>query len=253
MVVETDATLGRAMWHMLHVIAANFPDGKPDGLTQQRLRGYYNFFNSLKHVLPRDSWRDTWRISTSFGEHELSWPRFQVVRSHKELSKWLFGVHDEVRTQLKQPLVGGSTSKERTLTWYAKYAQYRSGRAGRANSRSTNNASGIARIREMISRRTTAMNDFMKIRYPDYATWTYARQRATREKHFDEAARWFWSDIRDKLSANEGWDSMSVAAQRDAVVTQFNYMYRLHGQKLGNFAKKHFFKAGEFLDSLRSF
>ena len=238
MVRDSEATLGRAMWHMLHTIAINFPDnGK--GLTEDRLRAYFDFFDSLKYILPRKTWQDSWRMVTSVGKGELTWKKFQTLRSHRDLSTWLFYVHDQVRNALRQPTQGPSEPAVRYKQFYQKYAKYRIlGNGKHANSGSnynnTNNASGTALIKSMLARDMTTMNTFMARKYPDYATWSRVEKYESRKKHLDEAARWHWTKTRDDLSKNASWNRKNAAAQRQAIENKYKRTHRQFRTIIGN-------------------
>ena len=233
MVRDSDATLGRAMWHMLHTIAVNFPDGKGEGLTKQRLRGYYDFFKSLEHVLPRESWRDSWRLVTGMGNDELTWENFQQLRSHKKLSMWLFRIHDEIRKSLRQPMHGPSIPAQRYALFYKKYASYRTGSHGR-NSNSNTNEAGTAQIKAMLAKSVSMMDTFMKQKYPDYATWPLARKSRTRLQDLDEASRWFWTKTQNTLSKNASWNAKNALKQRQDIVTKINNDHRRVRDRLRN-------------------
>jgi len=237
MVRDSDATLGRAMWHMLHTIAVNFPDGKGEGLTKQRLRGYYDFFKSLEHVLPREAWRDSWRLVTGMGNDELSWENFQQLRSHKKLSTWLFRIHDEIRKSLRQPMHGPSIPTQRYAIFYKKYASYRTGSHGR-NSKSNTNEAGTAQIKAMLAVRVSAMDTFMKQKYPgEYVKWPLARKSRTRLQDLDEASRWFWTQARNALSKNASWNAKNAVKQQQAIVNKFDYDHRRRRNKIWNGVK----------------
>lgn len=235
MVRDSDATLGRAMWHMLHTIAVNFPDnGK--GLTEDRLRAYFDFFDSLKYVLPRKTWQDSWRMVTSVGKGALTWKKFQTVRSHQDLSTWLFYVHDQVRKTLRQPTQGPSEPAVRYKQFYQKYAKYRIGNGKHANSGSNynTNAGGTARIKAILARHISAMDTFMAHKYPDYSTWSRLDKYESRKKHLDEAARWYWTNTRNALSKNASWNRKNAAAQREEIVSQFQRKHRRLRNTIGS-------------------
>ena len=234
MVRDSDATLGRAMWHMLHTIAVNFPDGKGEGLTKPRLRGYYDFFKSLEHVLPREAWRDSWRLATGVGEAELTWENFQQLRSHQKLSTFLFHVHDEIRKSLRQPMHGPSDPDQRYIHFYKKYVPYRTGSHGR-NSHSNTNEAGTAQIKAMLAVRVSAMDKFMKHKYPgEYVKWPLARKSRTRRQDLDEAARWWWTQTRNSLSKNASWNAKNAVKQRQDIVTKFNNDHQRMRNRLRN-------------------
>jgi hypothetical protein len=236
MVRDSDATLGRSMWHMLHTIAVNFPDGKGEGLTTQRLKGYFEFFKSLQHVLPREAWRDSWRMVTGVGDGELTWEAFQTLRSHKKLSKWLFFVHDEVRKSMRRPMQGPSEPVKRYLHYLKKYEPYRTGTNGRNDTNSTDEA-GTKQIKNMLARRVSVLDKFMGKKYPDYKTWPVARQYRTRIRDIDEAARWFWANTRNTLSQNASWNRKNALKQRQDIVAKFDEEHRRAHRRVLNWGK----------------
>lgn len=227
-----DRVLGRELWKLLHIVAVNFPDGSKDGLSQQRLKGYYEFFNSLQYVLPRATWRDTWRHITSGGDTELGWTSFQSVRDHRQLSRWLFGVHDAVREDLKQP---------KSKVSYAKlYAGYRKFRAGSRNTPNTSNAhedrEGIEKLKVMLRGRGKALDAYLEKTYgSNVATWTRVRKEAMRKSHIDDAAKWYWLTMSNRVAKiDASFDALSNAQRRNRILTQFNFNYRLRPQRIAN-------------------
>ena len=226
--------MGRDIWKVLHIIAVNFPDGPKEGLSQQRLKGYYDFFNSLKYVLPRSAWRDTWNHATAGGDTELAWTSFQTLRDHRNLSRWLFSVHDSVRDELKQP-----KSKDSYAKLYASYRKYRRGvrQSNTTDARNTNtDPIGIGKLKALLPSRAKAMDAYLGTIYgATYATWPQARKEAARKTHLNEAAAWFWTIMSDRAAkADPTFNSLDAAHRRNRIVTQFDYNYRLRHQRLMN-------------------
>jgi hypothetical protein len=224
-----DRMMGREFWKILHVIAVNFPDGPNDGLSQQRLKGYYDFFSSLRHVLPRSSWRDAWSHVTAGGDTELDWTSFQTLRDHRNLSRWMFAVHDKIREELKQP--------KSTVSYAKLYASYRKYRKGAPNV-ATNDTDpiGIEKLRTLLQTRAKAMDTYLITVYgPSYTSWPQRRKETARKTHVTEAASWFWSTLSNRAAKiNSTFDSLDAAQRRNRVVTQFNYDYRLRHQRVSN-------------------
>ena len=230
-----DRIMGRELWKMLHIIAINFPDGPKEGLSQQRLKGYFDFFNSLRYVLPRSTWRDTWSHATAGGDTELAWGSFQTLRDHRNLSRWLFAVHDGVREDLKQP---------RSTVSYAKlYASYRKFRKGVRQSNTTNagNAEnvdhlGVERLKVMLKSRAKAMDTYLKSIYGEsFVSWPQTRKEAARKTHLTEAAVWFWSTLSNRAAkSNSTFNSLNASQRRNRIITQFDFNYRLRHQRLLN-------------------
>lgn len=236
--VNLDKRLGREFWKMLHVIAVNFPDGAKDGLTQERLRGYFEFFNSLKYVLPRASWRNTWRTVTAAGDTELSWDSFKTVREHRQIARWLFAIHDAVREDLKQP-----RSKVSYAKLHASYLKYRKGvqpQWRNAKNGNTNNddvdAIGLQKLKTLLHNRTRAMDEYLRKTYGEEVdAWPRARKVAMRKSHLDQAARWYWHHLSTRAAkVDPDFDKLSVAARRNRLITQFDFEFRLRHQRVAN-------------------
>jgi len=231
-----DRELGRLFWKMLHVIAVNFPDGVKDGLTQERLRGYFDFFNSLKYILPRASWRNTWRAITAAGDTELSWDSFKAVREHRQLSRWLFAVHDAVREDLKQP-----RSKMSYAKLYASYRKYRKGVQPTWKNKNVNNDSvddtvGLNKLKALLKTRVRAIDAYLENTYgDDVSTWPRAKKVAMRSSHLDQAARWYWHHLSTRAATiNNGFEKLNMAKRRNRILTQFDFEFRLRHQRVAN-------------------
>lgn len=240
--------MGRDIWKVLHVIAVNFPDGKKDGLSEQRLKGYYDFFNSLKYVLPRSAWRETWSHVTAGGDTELSWKSFEFLRDHRNLSRWLFAVHDAVSEDLKQP-----RSKVSYAKLYASYRKYRKGvrQSNMTNVNGIEDPVGIAKLKVMLASRSKAMDTYLATVYGDaYASWPQTRKEAARKTHVTEAAAWFYATLSNRAAKTDAtFNSLNVSQRRNRVLTQFNFDYRLRHQRVlnGVYGVK-----GRILDALAS-
>lgn len=224
--IRSDRVLGREIWKLLHIIAVNFPD---NGLTNQRLKGYYDFYKSLGHVLPRASWRATWRRLTAVGDTELAWPAFQTVRDHRQVSRWLFGVHDAVRRELKQTT---ASSYEKL---YGGYRKYRENASANAKNRAEDPA-GVGKIRALLLTRSKAMDKYLNVIYGgNAAQWPRARKMAMRKSHLDQAAAWYWDAISNQAARTDpGFDELSVAQRRNRILKQFDFNYRMRPQRVVN-------------------
>lgn len=228
-VVKSDAQIGRMMWLLLHIIAANFPDGAKHGLTKQRLQGYFDFFKSLGHVLPRGSWRDTWRRVTAVGSTELDWKTFQTVRDHRQLSQWLFVVHDAVRSHLKQKPAASYAEL------FAMYRKYRENARVNAKNRAEDPV-GFQKLKTVLQSRPRAMDEYLRHIYRDQVDdWTRARKVAMRKSHLDQAAMWYWDKISNAAAqVNRSFDNLPIAKRRNRVLKQFDFNYRLRPQRVVN-------------------
>lgn len=226
-----DRLLGRDMWKVLHIIAVNFPDGPKGGLSQQRLKGYYDFFNSLQYVLPRAAWRDMWRNITSGGETELDWSTFQALRDHRQLSRWLFAVHDAVREDLKQP-----ASKVSYAKLYDEYKKYRTNAGGSVTQTMNADTQGIDKLKQMLPRRIRAMDTYLENMYGnEYTTWPRARKDMLRKAHVDDAAKWFWLTLSDRAAKlDSAFNTLTNAQRRNRILSQFQFNYRLRHQRIAN-------------------
>lgn len=211
----SDAALGAKIWDVLHAIAINFPD-KGEGLSTPRLQGYYNFFSSLKYVLPRDSWRRMWKDATA---RSLTEEEFKKARHHKQVFRWLSEVHDDVRRALGKPVVEGKN-------WYPHYKKYRSsgGSGSSANNNQNTNALAVATIEKMLRRRVSSMDAYLEIKFgPSYSTWDVARKKRQRDLLAKEAATYYFR-MYTKLAAQniKGWNQMSQPQRREHVIATFD-------------------------------
>jgi uncharacterized short protein YbdD (DUF466 family) len=230
MVIKSDESVGRMMWLLMHIIAANCPDGDKQGLTEQRLRGYYDFFKSLGHVLPRASWRDTWRRVTTAGRTtELVWDTFRTIKNHHQLSKWLFVVHDTVRHQLNQKPAASYKTLNDT------YRKYRENARVNAKNRAED-PTGFQKLRGMLKSRPTAMDDYLRHMHGDeFGRWTSARKRAARTSHLDQAAVWYWDKLSNAAArVDQSFDGLNVARRRNRILKDFVFKYRLRHERIMN-------------------
>lgn len=229
-----DRMMGREFWKVLHTIAINFPDGPAEGLSQQRLKGYYDFFSSLHHVLPRAAWRDAWTHATAGGDTELAWNSFQTLRDHRHLSRWLFAVHDTIREDLKQP-----KSKVSYAKLYASYRKYRKG-VRQSNTKDANNVDvdplGVEKLKNMLSSRSKAMDRYLTTLYgAGYASWGQTRKESARKSHLAEAAVWYWTTMSNRAaSVDSKFNSLNAPQRRNRLISQFDFDHRLRHQRVMN-------------------
>ena len=230
---RVDRMMGRDLWKALHIIAINFPDGKKDGLSEQRLKGFFDFFNSLKHVLPRSAWRETWSHITAGGDTELSWESFKFLRDHRNLSRWLFAVHDGVNEDLKKP-----RSKISYAKLYASYRKFRKGvrQSNLTDTNSVEDPIGIAKLKAMLQTRSKAMDTYLtSIHGEIYKTWPQTRKEAARKSQLTEAAVWFYTRISNHAAkSNSTFNSLNSSQRRNRVLTQFDFNFRLRHQRAMN-------------------
>jgi hypothetical protein len=82
---------GPPLWHSLHTISFNYPI-KP---TKEQKQDYYNFYNSLKNILPCRFCRDN--LKNNLKELPLT---LDVMESRKTLSKWVYDLHEHINKML---------------------------------------------------------------------------------------------------------------------------------------------------------
>jgi len=75
---------GPPAWTFLHTITFNYPDNP----TNQDKQNYFNFFNSLKHVLPCNKCKEHYKENSIELKNNLN--------SKDDLVKWLIDIHNEV-------------------------------------------------------------------------------------------------------------------------------------------------------------
>ena len=82
---------GPSMWHSLHTISFNYPV-KP---SKEQKQQYYNFFMSLRHILPCKYCR------LNYVKNLKAVPLKQsTMESRETLSKWLYELHEEINRML---------------------------------------------------------------------------------------------------------------------------------------------------------
>jgi len=220
---ERDAVLGAKVWEVLHAIAVNFPS-KGQGLSQKRLQGYFNFFESLKYVLPRDSWRTLWKDVTA---QSLTQEQFKALRQYQQLSRWLVDTHDDIRKILKK---GTSSSKNWTAFYAKKYrvaGSLRNARVvsnGNGNTGTNKNSIGISILRADLRVRRKPMHAFLSLKFgeDEFKSWTTDKKAKYRAQYLNEAAEYYWVQyMKDGAQRVKYWGSMSLVQKRARVIEQF--------------------------------
>jgi hypothetical protein len=75
---------GPPAWTFLHTVSFNYPDNPTD----QDKQNYFNFFNSLKHVLPCDKCKKHYTENSTDLKNNLN--------TKDNLVKWLINIHNDV-------------------------------------------------------------------------------------------------------------------------------------------------------------
>lgn len=84
---------GPAMWESLHNITFNYPYNP----TEEDKENYYNFFMSVKDVLPCSSCRKNYAEHINESDTLLS---YDVFKNRETLTKWLYKLHKKVSSIL---------------------------------------------------------------------------------------------------------------------------------------------------------
>ena len=223
-----------SLWKTLYTVAAGFPDGtKSSQLSQERLRGYYTFFSSLHYTLPTAELRKYWKIATSTGNGELTWEGFSRLRSHKELLRWLFHVHDDVARM---------QGKTITESYANRYGRLLKGTGGGLSNFSVANPHmplALGQLKRKISSRVRAMDDFLSTKFVSYSDFTHPRKTKLRKQYLDEAATYFWKLFtQDIASTNNAFSKRSVADRTAIILEAFDERYMLLHQRLYNKATR---------------
>ena len=82
---------GPSLWHSLHVISFNYPVNP----TCEQKKQYYNFFMSLKNILPCKYCRENYKKNIKTIPLNMS-----VMKNRHTLSKWLYELHEEINKML---------------------------------------------------------------------------------------------------------------------------------------------------------
>jgi len=86
---------GKHGWIFLHYVTFNYPINP----TQQDIDNYYDFFYSLKFVLPCDICKK--HYSNNLLKHNL----IGALKSRNLLIRWLIDIHNEVNKELGKPIL----------------------------------------------------------------------------------------------------------------------------------------------------
>lgn len=230
------------MQKAMYVVAMNFPETAEQGLTKERLQGYYDFFDSMQHVLPTDDLRKQWIAATKIKQSPTY---FSVVRmrslvklngnnttatndGHIRLMKWLFMVHDSI----KKKLLPSMKPAEGYTTRYKKYEKYRRARLrldGNNHNEKELDEEGVARIRKLLPSRIRAMDIFLANRFGDVkvAQWSQKQKEEMRKTYLTEAAQWFWVVLyQEALRTNPTFNGLSEDNRRKKILKEFDFESR---------------------------
>jgi len=81
---------GKHGWIFLHYVTLNYPTNP----TQNDIDNYYNFFDSIKYVLPCDL------CKTNYSYHLNNFSLLNALQSRNLLIKWLIDIHNETNKLL---------------------------------------------------------------------------------------------------------------------------------------------------------
>ena len=82
---------GPPLWHVLHTISFNYPINPSDKQKKQ----YFNFYNSLQHILPCKYCRDN--LKKNLEELPLV---IDVFKNRNSLSRYVYQLHEIINTML---------------------------------------------------------------------------------------------------------------------------------------------------------
>lgn len=105
---------GPSMWRVIHMIAATYPV-RP---THRDKVYFFNFYTSLKRVLPCGGCRESYSEMISRGGLKLT---DQVMATRMTLFAWTVSLHNAVNVKLGKAVQGTVDS------WYAHYDRLRPG------------------------------------------------------------------------------------------------------------------------------
>jgi hypothetical protein len=87
---------GPHLWKFMHYLTLAYPDNP----TEDDKNNLYNFFDSIKEVLPCEKCR------YNFKSHLDATPLSEeILEDNVEVIKWLFNLHNKVNESLKKPLL----------------------------------------------------------------------------------------------------------------------------------------------------
>tara|TARA_A100001388_G_scaffold267075_1_gene240820 strand:+ start:520 stop:1092 length:573 start_codon:yes stop_codon:yes gene_type:complete len=82
---------GPSLWHSLHIISFNYPVHP----TKEQKKQYFDFFISLKDILPCKYCRINYKKNIKSVKLNMA-----VMKNRNTLSKWLYKLHEEINTML---------------------------------------------------------------------------------------------------------------------------------------------------------
>jgi hypothetical protein len=86
------AIWGPQLWYIMFIFAMNFPKDANEKLKKE----YYNFFNSIKHLIPCSACRK------SYTEYFKKYPIKKHFIDNLHLTHWVYLVKEEVNEKLKK-------------------------------------------------------------------------------------------------------------------------------------------------------
>lgn len=87
---------GNYAWYFIHMVPMDYPEHP----TETDKRNYYNFFNSLQHVLPCFNCRKN--LSQHLKKYQLT---DEALSSRKNLIKWTVDLHNIVNYYTGKPML----------------------------------------------------------------------------------------------------------------------------------------------------
>lgn len=89
---------GPPLWFSLHSIAMSYPETVENNIEGYQVKqSFYNFFKDLENILPCKYCKEHYKKNFKNMNLEYS------LGSRKELSKWIYNLHNRVNEQLKVP------------------------------------------------------------------------------------------------------------------------------------------------------
>lgn len=94
---------GPHAWNFLHRVGYTFPDNPTD----QEVTAAYNFFSSLKYLLPCQKCR------FNYSSHLENFPlTVHKIKTPGKLADWLVDIHNEVNIMTGKPIVSYEQARE---------------------------------------------------------------------------------------------------------------------------------------------
>lgn len=88
---------GPGMWRVIHMAAATYPVNP----THQEQQDFYNFFTTLKRVLPCGGCRAEYEKMTTKGPLKL---KPEILKTRTTLFAWTVAIHNAVNQRLGKPI-----------------------------------------------------------------------------------------------------------------------------------------------------